>query len=591
MGASADSVNDRFIEARLQEFRPYLRRAFMFLALVHILLSLALGGYMWTHKTRLSHAALSKIDLQLKSYKARLQRPLSQLTPRSDTGYQVGDLYQLREQAFQLSTDPHSYLMLLDAYGQYIHHPNRERVLTEQDIFKQEAPIFQDALRVAVRTRSPQFREYKQDAETLWLFVQAIPQSEYFLAFTASKDALTQIPHLHQLKIVLLYSLSASFLWLLCVLLKLARLRSREFKLLSGFLSLFLLLNIVGVWYLVLHQTPFERLQQNLLATPTDIHQFKTQTQIKLKAQLQPDVLFIPTGIFIKSLQFQSAETLRITGYAWQKFSNQVQALIPPKDRGLVFSDALETKLSTPFVEDFESYSLQGQSFDIVLNQAIDYNNYPLNTETLSLRVIPPNFSKKIVLVPELEAYNPAFPIGLDTRLRIEGWQIEASGFSYEFYKSPSNFGIGTRASFLETPELILNILIQRQFWGSFTLNLITILLILLLLFGVYAKTTPEFQNHYKPLDIYGPTLALLFNLVLAHFRLRQITISVDKILYVDYFYFIAYAMITLVVFDFTFFSRHAPPLFRYQNSILSKCLYWPLWLSALYAVTLVVFW
>ncbi|MCC5898727.1 MAG: hypothetical protein JJU32_12540 [Phormidium sp. BM_Day4_Bin.17] len=62
-------------------------------------------------------------------------------------------------------------------------------------------------------------------------------------------------------------------------------------------------------------------------------------------------------------------------------------------------------------------------------------------------------------------------------------------------------------------------------------------------------------------------------------------------IIYIEYFYFVLYIMILVVVFNAIMVAKGSEnALLKYNNNILPKLIYWPLLLSLQIIVTLFVF-
>lgn len=573
----------------LQSFSPLLRRLFSWLALLCWGLFLLLGSIFYAQSYQLKQQALERSEQLAKQSAVYLQAELPRALDLQKKAPSLQSLYLLRENVFKLHVGNAGFLFVVDNAGHYLHHPNQELVFTRQQIHDHENPEVVNALEKmfsATGNPQPQQLSYREGQQKVRLYLEPLPLTRHYLGLVVFENELVSLPYGRGLTLVLMILGSLGVCLLLCLALRVYQLEDRHFKWFTGLFSTALLLNIVFLWVLQIHYSSSRTPSEAMLTSYNEINRFKAVAQVKMAAQNQPDTLFIPTGLFVKSLQLASSDTIRVTGYVWQKFFQSTA--VPEADRGVVFSDAIQAEYSQYYSQDFGSYRIEGHQFDVLLRQEMAHREYPLNAEQLTLRLVPPNFSKHLILVPELDSYRPDQPIGLDSRLQMEGWELTSSFFAYEFYKAATNFGIGTRTHFPEVAELSLNILVHRKVWGAFILHLVNLVLVLGLLFIVFVKTTSEFRSLYKPLDIFGPTLGLLFPLFLAHYRLRtDLTLSFDKVLYIDYLYFIAYAAITLVILDFSILSERAPLLLRYRNSLFQKTLFWPLILGLVYAVTL----
>lgn len=588
-----EAINTSELEAefdlRFSDLNPILRRGFIWISGIALLVFLGLSGLTLYQQQQTKSLAIQNAQQMMDTNKQFLQSYLSKWMVVSGEDYPLQALYLLRESVFKAQFEHNGFLFVFDQQGRYLHHPNQELVFTKQVLNDHEPAHFLTALNQVRQDQQAVFQQSRDGGKEVWLLAEPIKGTPYYLGMVLFESELAAPPISRVVWTLLAASGSLFLLFSICWWLRLYQIAPRELMLFSSLFSGVALVNIIFLCYLQLNFGYTLKDTSNVLVTPTDLNGFKSVSQIRMADQNQPDTTFIPTGLFIQSLSLEKSDTVRISGYLWQKYFKSVP--VPEIEQGFLFSDAQSTHFSLPYREDFGNYEIRGTHFDVTLHQELSHREYPLNVENIQIRLRAPNFSKQWVLSPELDAYNPSFPLGLDTRLNFEGWELMRSFFSYDFYKAPTNFGIGTQIGFPEYTELSLNILVRRKIWGAFLLHLVNIILVLGLLFIVFIKTTSEFRSIYKPLDIFGPTLGLLFPLFLAHYRLRsEVVLATEKLLYVDGLYFIAYGAITLVVLNFSLLSDTSPLIFRYKKSILQKSLFWPLILLMTYCITLFFF-
>jgi len=85
-------------------------------------------------------------------------------------------------------------------------------------------------------------------------------------------------------------------------------------------------------------------------------------------------------------------------------------------------------------------------------------------------------------------------------------------------------------------------------------------------------------------------TAALFFVLILGHIDLRS-KLNAQTIIYLEYFFFVMYATILAVSVNAIMFVSHSRlHLIQFQDNLVPKLLYWPLFLGVLLAITLGVF-
>ena len=229
-----------------------------------------------------------------------------------------------------------------------------------------------------------------------------------------------------------------------------------------------------------------------------------------------------------------------------------------------------------------------GGRFEVVLQQPFSPTHYPLNRESISLRFSVPENGQTLALIPDPEIYLSGATLALAPELHTDGWNIYASSFSYTpVLRTPVSEQIIPAA---QRPELALNIYIRRSFWGVVILNLLYVGMVLLMLFWVLIRTTSAYRSHYKPLDIFGPGIGLLFPLLFAHSNLHLGITGVERLFYLDSFYFVVYLMIVLVIAQFLFLPQAEDSLWARWDGIVLKALYWPFVFGFLEIITFVLF-
>lgn len=567
-----------------------IRNIFWWFSAFFLLLFLATGGFYLQQQYALSKQNFKESQERFQQAEVtlpvKIQHLLEQTSP-SDPAF----LHQFREIVYQVDLNESGYAIVFDQTGKIIHHPNLEIALTAMSMAEKESPLLTGQVSKLLQTRKASFRSYTDKGTPMWTFMAPLDGTPYFIAAVFFKRDLNILPYRKKVYIILFFSLTLCLLFASGLLFKIEYLNPTLLKKASAFFTLVMLSNILLICVLQMKFTGDKNNQKNMISSQSSLHKFKAVSAARVGAT-EKDIAYIPTGVFIKSVHIKSADTVDITGYIWQKFLKSAQEKIPEAEREIQFSNQLDIEWESTTVQDFGSYELRGKRFKSTIQQEFTYTHYPLNLEEITLRLVMPNLSKNVVLIPELDAYSPNYAMGIEPQLKIEGWEWEQTYFTYNFYKSPTNFGMGTLSVFPEIPELNFNILVRRNIGGAFSLNIVIILLVLILLFGIFVKTTPDHAGLYKPLDIYGPCSLLLFNLLVAHSRLRQdVTLAIDKAVYIDQLYFVAYTAITLVVFHFLFFSEKPHLIMRYQNSVVPKSLYWPVLMTTIYGVTLFVFW
>ena len=326
--------------------------------------------------------------------------------------------------------------------------------------------------------------------------------------------------------------------------------------------------------------------------------------------------LHIPTGVFIQSVEFSSANNVTVTGYIWQKYPEESQ--VDPQHKELLnriipFPSEAGSAPSPGFVlPEAESISVSeayrqptadggvviGWDFRSVLRQRFDYSKYPFDRAEVWLRMWHTDFDRNVLLTPDLKSYpatNPTVLPGIEAQdFVLEGWELTESFFSYRQNRYNTDFGIPDFAGVNVIPELYFNVALKRQFINIFVSNLIPIIVVALLLFCVLLTMTtrPEGANlfGFNTSAVLSFCAALFFVVIISHVNLRT-NLSAQGIIYLESFYFLMYgAIMGVAVNAIIIASPFTMGLIHYRDNFLVRLTYWPILLSVLLLVTLFTF-
>jgi len=502
--------------------------------------------------------------------------------------YSTRTLQKIRDAVFKVEAGNAAYLFIADKDGIFVHHPNRELSIASvnvQAFFPQKTL---PTLKQALEQKERKFIRYTDQGQVFWLFMEPLADSSFFMGLVCSESELALIPEIQRFYLLLFLLASLVLVLGLALSQQLWQLRYRDFKRLSAYASLALIANISFAWFLQIQLNVAPSLPQNL-QSPTDLTRYRALIQVTASAQSKGDPLFVPTGLQIRALSFEKPDLVRISGDYWQKFSPGRGSRIPEGERGLIFPQARQVQFRDNYLRETPQEELLGGRFEVLLQQPLNHTRYPLNREQILIRFSAPESSENLVLIPDLEAYSDSQNPGLDSAFQIDGWQVYQTGFNYVL---PESSGLHLSANVQrQTPELTLKLSIRRSFWGIVILNLLYVGMVLLLLFWVLIRTTHRYQELYRPLDIFGPAIGLLFPLLFAHSNLHLGVTGVERLFYLDFFYFIVYWMIVVVVAHFLFQDKEPEAFWNLDDGILLKATYWPFVFGFLEGVTLLVFW
>jgi hypothetical protein len=551
--------------------------------------SLILGAYLFWNQRSLEQHLLQTRRAQLQEVVAVLAPDLPALMRTHDVFYDIypRDFLQALREALQheFRGDGDAMLQILDRQGNFVYHPDPDVPLQARNALEESSGGERRQLEEALQGKRNLIILQGGSLVRGWALWVPLPDTPFYAVLLQTRRPLMDAESSRRLRILLFLGISLLSFAVFCRMVRTHTLSVRAAYLFSLGLSLVLIANIGHLWWLTMQ--PNYSHVDNELATEQDVDRFQARLSSQMAAQTG-EIAKYPVGVFVKSVAFLSDQNLRVSGYLWQKFPKRYQLHARP---GLIFSDAIETRWHDPEVQNFRDYTLWGSGFDVIIRQHMDMAGFPLNQLQLQLKLVPKGFERQVALVPDLSAYSTGNP-GLDPRLFINGWDMTRSFFSYSFYRAPTNYGVEALIPGEQVfPELNLEMQVRRQFVGNFITNILATILGLGILFAIFARIAPRYMTDYKPTEIVPACISLQFSLLLAHVQFRNNTLQSSRILYVDYFYFIAYLYILAVIVYFVFLVPRQPHLYRYREALIPKMLYWPVALCLVFAATLVTFW
>jgi len=287
-------------------------------------------------------------------------------------------------------------------------------------------------------------------------------------------------------------------------------------------------------------------------AVDSELAPWKTQSK-----KNSTELLQIPTGFFIQSIYFESANNILISGYIWQKYTLGKHDHVA---RGFIMPESIKSAGSAVTREIYRkkegNNELIGWYFERVINQNFKYTKFPLDFKTVWIRLWHQDFYRNIVLVPDLNSYDStkvSDNFGIDADIVLSGWSMINTFFSYSFKSYDTNFGFNDYIGKNDFPELHYNLLLKRKIINPLIVYIAPMLVVLTLLFAVLMTTSSNKDSIEKSgftiLESYASYTGLLFVILLAHIDLRN-KLPVNSIFYIEYFYIMLYLIILLLTFN-----------------------------------------
>lgn len=492
------------------------------------------------------------------------------------------------------------YSYILSKQGFFISHPNKEYVSGQKNIReifvgpKNREAIAQINEALAGK---PGLIEHHNEltGQNSWIMLKPIRSTGYIMGTVFIKNTVVNHKDYTRSKLITisLFFIPGVFL-LLLLLFKTYRLTPRSLWKASISLTVLLMAEIVFIWILALNDTNYTRPNALKVVDEVILHDFINTHEMKSQQIHELPPIFIRTGVFVQSLQFENANNVKVTGYIWQKFPRTFPADV---SEGFILPEAVSSNIQKAYSRDWGGVRTEGWRFEAVLRQSFEYFKYPFDNKDVWLRIWPRDFDKNVILIPDLASYkllHPGSLPGIAQGIVLPGWKIEQSFFSLVPGSYNSNFGIDKYTGQDNFPELHYSVVVDREFLNPFISNLLPFAVIVLVLFGtlILISGTEEKASKFKTSisGILASCAGLIFSVIIAHSQLRN-SIAADGILYMEYFYFVLYAAIIFVItnaFLITFESQIK--LVRYQDNLLPKILLVPSLLTVLLIVTVTTF-
>ena len=304
--------------------------------------------------------------------------------------------------------------------------------------------------------------------------------------------------------------------------------------------------------------------------------------------------LTIPTGVFVQSVTFQSSKEVLITGFVWQRYTHGVHDGVT---RGFLMPESSEADIEEIYRRDEGDTELIGWSFRVLVNQEFDYQRFPFGRENIWVQLWHAEFTDNVVLVPDFAAYKTTLPSrrpGLRSDLEVPGWSIDRTWFGYRYRSYDTSFGAASFKDLTHFPELHFNIIVRSEIVQPLVSHILPIAVMVALLYAIlllssrYRAKADAFG--FNAMNAVAAGSGFFLVAVFSHSDLRD-SLSFRGINYLEYFYFLTYLVIMVVVLNALLLSlTRVGWIHRYDNG-LPKLLFWPAFLSLANIATLAVFW
>jgi hypothetical protein len=362
----------------------------------------------------------------------------------------------------------------------------------------------------------------------------------------------------------------------------------------SALATVLLMSGIGAVYYYTVKYPDFDGIER-VMVDEKDNQQLKNEQILLSDSLKQPPPVFVPTGVFIQSIEFTNANNAVVTGYVWQHYDKKLHKGV---SRGFILPEAEAYEFAKVYhLHNPDSTETIGWYVNTTIREYFSYQKYPFDTQNLWMRIWHKDFAKNVILSPDFKAYthlNPQKLPGIDEDIVLPGWHFVNSFFSYNFNSYNSNFGIKDYVGQHEFPELYFNVGIKRDILGPFIKDMMPAAVALILLFFslfVLKQNGSSGFFQFNVIELLSLGAALIFVLTLSHIGLRE-NIPSGEVLYMEYIYFIIYAGIFWVQIYSIFYKLAQDRQYKFspQQGIIVKLIFFPVTMAATFFITAWIF-
>lgn len=326
---------------------------------------------------------------------------------------------------------------------------------------------------------------------------------------------------------------------------------------------------------------------QTVFANAGSVRRFvleTTRTSLQRRGTLPR---YVPTGVIIETLELTGPNNVKVSGYVWQRYPDNIPRNIT---RGFLLPEASDVTLREAYRRKTAEAETIGWFFKAEIRQSFDYAKYPLDQQDFRFRIRHQDLDQSVILIPDLESYqiiHPLARLGLEADLTLPGWSVARTQFSNIASNRNTSFGIADSAGGLAN-ELAFNVILNRRILEPVFSSVLPIAVSSFMVFVLLLVIAPVTRGNI--VQILAAFSGLFFILILSELDLRR-RMSSSAILYIEYFYFVIYlAILSQALVAITnLFTGHVPWL-EQRDHIIPKLVYWPVILTALFVITFVVF-
>ena len=521
------------------------------------------------------------------------------------------------------------YQFILSEKGRFITHPRQELVRAGSTIFELawesgDTALFETAIHATKGERGVISHLDPVTGEAAFVVYEPIPELGWSIVTVALRGQSADADYHRRMFMKLLFAALMTVLLIALFILGCLRWKSGREWTYATIIALTFLIGTPLVWKIEYEFPALEADQSEEIVNQTSLRRF-IDNYAKESERLKADApIYVPTGMFIQSIEFTTANDVKVTGYIWQKYKRGVHDdlsrgfVLPEAESPIIKevynrpldddggADGLLSNIAIGFKKDdctkHDSNDLGighkgcsqliGWYFSTSIRQNFTYGAYPFDDQYVWMRLWHKDFDRNVVLVPDLASYKvtePAALPGIETDFVLPGWSLRDSVFTYRRHGYNTNFGIDDYVGQDAFPELYFNVHIKREFLGPFVLHFLPQFVVAVMLFIILLMGSKEGEKAkwlgFAAKDIVRGSSVLIIVLIFAHSSLRR-TIDSASLVYIEHFYMILYVYSLLIALNSVLFASSKFEFIQYKDNLIPKIIFWPVLSGLVFTIT-----
>lgn len=496
-----------------------------------------------------------------------------------------------------LSLGETGYGLIMSRTATFIAHPRTEFVRQQKTMFD-IAKQFDDPQRRRMAELVTQGKPYETNSishitnQETWLLTRPIPEARWMLGATFIRDEF--LPEPKELRRSLARVACAAMLFLFFASMVLFRgWRGGPHLLWNVTIAMTVLFTsgIGFMWWLTLRYPDHNGETAVHIGDQAHLENFLASRAQAAPQQAPP--LQIPTGLYVRTLNFGTGNDVSVTGMVWQRLPIDTTAGAKSA-AGVRFIDAEDMSMSESYRARQGNVDVVGWDFKGTISEQFEGAiKYPFDRALIRLRIAPQDVSANVMLTPDLYSYTlltPGEKPGVEKNIQLPGWDLDRGYFNYSSTSYNTTFGVPALAGRDRSYELGYTIVAVRRFLDPFIQSVLPMLVVACLLFGLLIVGSRETEKiaatGFNSTNVLLAAISLLFPVVVAEVNIRSKVLS-NTIIYIEYFYFVLYVAILGVAANALQFTLGRHTIVHVRDNLIPKLVYWPFITGACFAVTM----